>query len=205
MIGVLALQGDFSSHHTKLVELGVKPILVKKASDFKALSGLVIPGGESTTLLRLMDEEFRETLAAFTQSKNAILATCAGCILMANEVSNPSQFSFSAMNISVERNSYGRQTESFVDSNLSWTTKGLQLLENCSLNISSPKTEGVFIRAPKITSIGSNVDVLIEHEETPVFVRQNNVFAATFHPELSEGSTIHELFLKIAEIDLEAR
>lgn len=198
-VGILALQGDFDSHRAVLERLGLKTTLVKKPAELSALSGLVLPGGESTTLLKLLDDEFRETLRQVVAKGMPTFATCAGLILLAKRVTNPGQDSFGALDVDVERNAYGRQVDSFIEPELTMTESGKRFAE-AQLNGSTPSAsrEGVFIRAPKITRLGSKVESLLICGSDPVLVKQDNVLAATFHPELSAGtSLVHALFLKM--------
>ncbi len=181
LIGVLALQGAFDVHAKRLAELGSDTRLVRKPLDLQSLDGLVIPGGESSTFLWHLDRTgLFETLQEFVDQK-PIFGTCAGCILLAKEVSNPTQRSFAALDVAVERNAYGRQNDSVI------------LHAETSLN--GGEMEMVFIRAPKIVRIGSGVEVLARRDDTPVLVRQGRLLAATFHPELSDDRRVHELFL----------
>lgn len=198
-IGVLALQGDFECHQRRLAELGAQPLFIRKLKELKTVSGLVMPGGESSTLLKLLTPELRGLLVEAISEGMPVLATCAGVILLAKRVENPKQESFAVLNIDVKRNAYGRQMDSCLDQSLHWTKAGRQAL-HCledGETIGHQTVEGVFIRAPMITRIGSSVEVLIERGSEPVLVRQNNIFGATFHPELSEKArSVHELFLK---------
>lgn len=181
-IGVLALQGDFDAHKQRLEELGVAVVLVKKPEQLDELDGLVIPGGESSTFLRLLGEHGFQRLGDFVRSKPTF-GTCAGAIMLAREVQNPDQRGLGALDITIRRNAYGRQVDSTVLSSL---TK----LEGGPL-------EQVYIRAPRIERAGNGVEVLAERDGHPVLVRQGKTMAATFHPELSEDSRVHAEFLKL--------
>ena len=182
--GVLALQGDYARHCEKITELGSSNLLVKNKDQLSDVASLVIPGGESTTLLKLLDEDFREALVEFSESGKPVFATCAGAILVAKAVTNPSQFSLSLIDIDIERNSYGRQVDSSV-TEIPLTDQGQSfLLESQSF------IEGVFIRAPRIKRVGENVEVLATLGSDPVLVRCRNVVVATFHPELSDGNSL---------------
>lgn len=183
-IGVLALQGGFDLHAKRLKEIGVEAILVKKEEELDLIEGLIIPGGESTTLLKLCEPEFRKKIASKVRDGLPLLTTCAGTIFTAKKVSNPPQESLNLIDIDVERNSYGRQTESFI-------TKEITADEN----LGNSEFEVVFIRAPRITRTGKNVRTLISLKSEPVLVQEKNVMAATFHPELSENK-IHDYFLQ---------
>jgi 5'-phosphate synthase pdxT subunit len=186
-IGVLALQGDFDAHRRRLEELGAKVVLVKKPGQLDEIDGLIIPGGESSTLLKLLGEAGFEKLKRFVQTKPSF-GTCAGAILLAAEVENPPQPSLGALDITIRRNAYGRQLQSSIREG----------------QFQNRPTEMVFIRAPKIDRVGKDVQVLAtegnqtdgNHEE-PVLVRHGNTLAATFHPELSDDRSIHRYFLEM--------
>jgi 5'-phosphate synthase pdxT subunit len=197
LVGILALQGDFSSHQRRLEELGAGVRLIRKAEQLQDIDALVIPGGESTTLLRLADLELRSALQDFAQSGKAVLATCAGLIFLASDVRNPSQESLAVLNLAVSRNAYGRQTDSFIDSALTWTKEGRRLGAELLPEKTLPTTlEGVFIRAPRILEFAPSVEVLVTRENEPVLIREGAVFAAAFHPELSaDARIVHEMFL----------
>ena len=182
-IGVLALQGDYDAHRQTLNRLGVHAVLVRKPEELDDLDGLVIPGGESSTFLKFLEREgFLTKLRDFVSRKPAF-GTCAGAILLAKEVVNPSQESLGALDIAIERNAYGRQIDSSI---MTGPTK-----------LPGPPLEMVFIRAPRIERVGAAVQVLAEREGHPVLVKQNQILAATFHPELSDDLRVHELFLKM--------
>ncbi len=181
-IGVLALQGDFDAHRRRLEELGAEVALVRNAEDFDHLDGLVIPGGESSTFLKLLGERTYQTLDKFVHTKPTF-GTCAGAIMLAREVENPKQPGLNAIDIAIRRNAYGRQIDS-------------SILESSSTFGGEP-LEMVFIRAPRIESVGKDVEVLAKRGDDPVLVRQGKVMAATFHPELSEDKRVHAEFLKL--------
>jgi pyridoxal 5'-phosphate synthase pdxT subunit len=183
-IGVLALQGDFDAHRRRLEELGADVILVRKAEDFDHIDGLVIPGGESTTFLKLLPKNLLERLRDFVHTKPAF-GTCAGAILLAKHVTNPDQPGLNALDMTVERNAYGRQIDSTI---LEANTK-----------LGDEPLEMVFIRAPRIQQVGDGVEVLAERDGYPVLVRKGSVMAATFHPELSEDPRVHAEFLKLIQ------
>lgn len=187
-IGVLALQGDFDAHRRRLEELGAEVVLVKKPNQFDEIDGLVIPGGESGTFLKLLGEAGFEKLKQFVRLKPTF-GTCAGAILLATEVENPAQHGLGALNIRIRRNAYGRQIDSSIREG-----KLVRDLEGKILN--SP-IEMVFIRAPKISHVGDGVEVLATEGSDPVAVRQGRVMAATFHPELSDDTRIHQTFLQL--------
>jgi 5'-phosphate synthase pdxT subunit len=181
-IGVLALQGDFDAHRRRLEELGAEVALVKKAEQLDGLDGLVIPGGESSTFLKLLGEAGLEKLKDFAHSRPTF-GTCAGAILLASEVENPKQAGLGALDISIRRNAYGRQLESSIRQGI----------------FADAPIEMVFIRAPKIERMGSGVEVLGTEGADPVVVRQGKTMAATFHPELSEDSRVHRAFLELVK------
>jgi 5'-phosphate synthase pdxT subunit len=186
-IGVLALQGDFEAHRRRLEELGAEVVLVKKPEQLDDVDGLVIPGGESSTFLKLLGEDGFEKLKQFVRIKPTF-GTCAGAILLANEVANPEQKGLGAIDIGIRRNAYGRQLESSIRQG--------RLLDKKS---GESPIEMVFIRAPKIERVGKGVEVLATEGSDPVVVRQGRTMAATFHPELSDDPRVHRLFLDSVE------
>jgi pyridoxal 5'-phosphate synthase pdxT subunit len=192
-IGVLALQGDFDAHRRRLEQLGAKVLLVKKPEQLDDIDGLVIPGGESGTFLKLLGEEGFEKLKEFVRLRPTF-GTCAGAILLASEVENPKQAGLGAIDIRVRRNAYGRQLDSSI-------RQGRFMPEKPD---DSP-LEMVFIRAPKIEHIGKGVEVIATEGSDPVAVRQGSVMAATFHPELSEDTRIHQAFLDLCGKDTPVR
>ena len=178
-VGVLALQGDFEAHQNALERAGANAIEVRSAEDLKSVDGLVIPGGESTTMLKLLKvENLFEPLRTFGESK-PIFGTCAGAILLASEVLNPHQESLGLMDVTVERNAYGRQIDSRI----------------APIQLEGEPAEAVFIRAPAIRRIGRDVKVLATYVDTPVLVEQGQHMVATFHPELTADGRIHKHFL----------
>lgn len=181
-IGVLALQGDFDAHRVVLERLGVDAVMVRKPAQFREIDGLIIPGGESSTFLKLLGEKGFEELKRFVTSKPTF-GTCAGAIMLAREVENPHQMGTGAIDIRVRRNAYGRQLESTI------------LTDSCELP--GGEMEMVYIRAPRIEDVGPGVEVLAKRDGYPVLVRQGKVIAATFHPELTGDTRIHEEFLKL--------
>jgi pyridoxal 5'-phosphate synthase pdxT subunit len=189
-IGVLALQGDFDAHRRRLEELGAEVVLVKKPEQLDLIDGLVIPGGESGTFLKLLGEIGFEKLKQFVRLKPTF-GTCAGAILLAKEVENPSQMGLGALNIRIRRNAYGRQIDSSIREG-----KFVRDLEGKPLD--SP-LEMVFIRAPKISHVGEGVEVMATEGSDAVVVRQGRAMAATFHPELSEDTRVHEVFLELVK------
>ena len=184
-IGVLALQGDFDAHRRRLEELGAEVVLIKKPQQLDDIDGLVIPGGESGTFLKLLGEEGFEKLKQFVRLKPTF-GTCAGAILLAAEVENPRQAGLGAIDISIRRNAYGRQVDSSI-------REGRFLEEK----LESSPLEMVFIRAPKISHVGPGVEVIATEGSDPVAVRQGSAMAATFHPELSDDTRIHRSFLDL--------
>lgn len=182
IIGILALQGDFDAHRKRLEELGAKAVLVKKPEQFDEIDGLVIPGGESSTFLKLLGEKGFEKLKEFVRVKPTF-GTCAGAILLAKEVENPKQRGLGVLDIRIRRNAYGRQADSSI-------REGKFL---------GQPSEMVFIRAPKIEQVGPAVEVIATEGRDPVAVRQGKVMAATFHPELSEDLRVHKAFLNLVE------
>jgi pyridoxal 5'-phosphate synthase pdxT subunit len=179
-IGVLALQGDFDAHRKRLEELGAKVVLVKKPEQLDSIDGLVIPGGESSTFLKLLGEGGFEKLKEFVRDKPTF-GTCAGAILLAKEVENPKQVGLGAIDIGIRRNAFGRQLDSSIRQGL----------------FRDSPLEMVFIRAPRIERLGPGVEILATESKDPVVVRQGRSMAATFHPELSDDPRIHELFLEL--------
>lgn len=182
-IGVLALQGDFDAHRKTLNSLGVRTVLVRKPEELEGIDGLVIPGGESSTFLKFLEREgFLTKLRAFVSQKPAF-GTCAGAILLAKKVTNPPQESLGALDITVQRNAYGRQIDSSI--------------MTIPTQLGGEPLEMVFIRAPRIEDVGRDVEVLAEREGHPVLVRQGQIMAATFHPELSSDTRVHKMFLDV--------
>ena len=179
-IGVLALQGDFDAHRKRLQELGAEVVLVKKPEQFDEIDGLVIPGGESSTFLKLLGEEGFAKLKEFVRVKPTF-GTCAGAILLATEVENPKQAGLGALDMTVRRNAYGRQLNSSIREG----------------RLGSDPIEMVFIRAPKIERVGEGVEVVATEGNDPVLVRKGETLAATFHPELSDDPRIHQYFLEV--------
>lgn len=182
-IGVLAIQGDYAAHADALAESGAEPVEVRKPDQLAGLDGLILPGGESTTVLRFLEKHsFFEALQDYCRKK-PVFGTCAGAILLAREVRNPAQRCLGILDAAVERNAYGRQIDSAI---LTAETA----LEGGPL-------EMVFIRAPRIVETGSAVEVLAQRDGYPVLVRQGSVMAATFHPELSPDRRVHRHFVDV--------
>src|SRR5580700_693359 len=187
-IGVLALQGDFDAHRLRLEALGAEVVLVKKPEQLDAIDGLVIPGGESGTFLKLLGEEGFEKLKQFVRVKPTF-GTCAGAILLATEVENPSQAGLGAIDIRIRRNAYGRQRDSSIREG--------QFLQSSLNDQPGLPLEMVFIRAPKIERVGRAVEVIASEGKDAVAVRQGRAMAATFHPEHSEDTRVHQAFLDL--------
>jgi 5'-phosphate synthase pdxT subunit len=187
-VGILSLQGDFAAHGAALSRLGAEPVFVRDREQLQALDGLVIPGGESTTMLKLMRYEgLFDALAEFGRQK-PVFGTCAGAILMADRVSNPAQESFGIIDLTVQRNAYGRQLDSRVVK--------IEPEAEFERRTGPGPLEAVFIRAPIIRETGVNVRVLAWYNSDPVLVEQANHLVATFHPELTADSRVHRLFLE---------
>jgi 5'-phosphate synthase pdxT subunit len=186
-IGVLALQGAFDAHARVISNLGALPRLVRTPEGLAGLDGLIVPGGESTTILKFLERDrFFEQLAEFVQSKPTF-GTCAGAILLAKEVAQSSQRSLGALDITVERNAYGRQNDSTILS--------------AQTSLPGPPLEMVFIRAPRISRVGPGVEILAKRGDDPVLVRSGRLLAATFHPELSRDERVHNFFLQMVSED----
>ena len=179
-IAVLALQGDFAAHGARLSKMGLDWFEARRPEELDLAAGLVVPGGESTTLWKFFESApWEEAIRRFAAGGAPVLGTCAGAIVLAREVTNPIQRGLGVIDISVERNAYGRQADSFVGT------------------VDAPSLGGrlpaVFIRAPKIRRVGPGVEVLASRESEPVLVRHENVVAATFHPELTDDATVHDV------------
>lgn len=184
-VGILAVQGDFDAHGAMLARMGVEHVFVRTPRDFDGVDAIILPGGESTTQWKfLVEEGLDKSLREHAARGGAIFGTCAGAILLAKEVSNPTQPSLGLSDIAVARNAYGRQLASEVRHEVT--------------ALSPAPIEMVFIRAPIIDRVGPGVEVLAENEGLPVMVRQGRILAATFHPELTSDTTVHDYFVKIA-------
>ncbi len=184
-IGLLALQGAYFAHREVLKVLDVSVLLVRYPDEINDVDGIIVPGGESTTMLKLLERNgLRDKLAKHVNDGMPYFGTCAGAILAAKEACNPDQESLGLIDISVRRNAYGRQVDSFT---ADFPLPGLGIGE----------FHGVFIRAPIISRIGEGIEVLAEYDGSPVLVRGGNILLSTFHPELSGSSGVHEYFLKM--------
>ena len=184
-IGVLALQGDFAAHARVLRDLGAEAVEVRVPSELSGLDGLVIPGGESTTLLNLMDDApWFPALRSFHAEGGAIMGTCAGAILLAREVTGPKQESLGLIDATIARTAYGRQVDTF-ESDIDCPALGGTI-------------PAVFIRAPRFDRIGPEVTRLAVLDGQPVMIRQGSVLALTFHPELTRNDAVHRYFLAMA-------
>lgn len=184
-VGVLALQGDFEAHERALERAGATAVEVRSAEQLRGIDGLIIPGGESTTMLKLINaEDMLEPLREFGKT-HAVFGTCAGAILLASEVTNPAQASLGLMDIGVERNAYGRQLDSRIARLQPERLDG--------------DLEAVFIRAPIIRRVGPGAKVLAHYGGDPVLVEQGRYLVATFHPELTQDTRVHRLFLEKME------
>jgi 5'-phosphate synthase pdxT subunit len=181
VIGVLALQGAYNAHVRTLTALGASPRLVRTPDQLDGLDGLIMPGGESTTMLRFLERNgYFELLQSYVKS-TPTFGTCAGAILLATQVEHPPQPSLGALDITVERNAYGRQIDSTI--------------LTAETALSGGPLEMVFIRAPRITRTGPAVETLATRDGFPTLVRSGHILAATFHPELSHDPRVHQLFL----------
>lgn len=190
-IGVLAIQGDYAAHAIALAEAGAQPSEVRTPEELNSLDGLVLPGGESSTMLKFLERRgLFDSLREFCTAK-PVFGTCAGAILLAREVRNPDQRSLGVLDAVVERNAYGRQIDSTI------------LTAPSSLG--GEPLEMVFIRAPLIAQVGPGVEPLAFRDNSPTLVRQGRVMAATFHPELSHDRRIHRLFVELVTQTLQQR
>jgi 5'-phosphate synthase pdxT subunit len=184
-IGILAVQGDFEAHAAMLHSLGVETVEVRTVADLQGCDGIILPGGESTTQLQFLQEEgLFDAIRKFSAEGHAVFGTCAGAVLLASHVKNPPQDSLGLMDMTILRNGYGRQLASDVFFGPTQLKRG--------------PLEMVFIRGPIIESAAPDVAVLAEHAGKPALVQKDNVLAATFHPELTDDTTVHEHFLQMA-------
>jgi pyridoxal 5'-phosphate synthase pdxT subunit len=183
-LGVLDIQGSVEEHFDALSGLGsIEPVLVKRATDFEGLDGLIIPGGESTTVSKIIDEfGLRDEIVALAKRGGKIFGTCAGAILLARKTGDSRVEGLGLIDISVDRNAYGHQTESF------------ETEVEMRLGDEAVKIEAVFIRAPKITQVGDGCDVLATYDGDPVLVREGNMLVSAFHPEMTSDKSLYEWF-----------
>ncbi len=187
-IGVLAIQGDYAAHADALAEIGAIPVEVRKGGELVGIDGLILPGGESTTILKFLERRHLfEELKQFC-SVRPVFGTCAGAILLAREVRNPAQISLGVLDAVVERNAFGRQ----IDSSILFSDSAL----------GGEKLEMVFIRAPRILETGPGVEVLAWRDGLPTLVRQGKLMAATFHPELTADRRVHKAFVDLVNHNL---
>jgi 5'-phosphate synthase pdxT subunit len=190
-VGVLAIQGDYAAHAEALAEVGAIPVEVRKREELSGLDGLILPGGESTTILKFLERaHFFEELREFC-SNRPVFGTCAGAILLAREVRNPAQMSLGLLDAVVERNAFGRQ----IDSSILFSESAL----------GGEKLEMVFIRAPRILETGHDVEVLAKRDGLPTLVKQGKLMAATFHPELTTDRRVHKAFVDLVNANLEKK
>ena len=188
-IGVLAIQGDYAAHAEALSECGAIPVEVRKREQLAGLDGLILPGGESTTILKFLERgHLFDELKQFCSTR-PVFGTCAGAILLAREVRNPAQRSLGVLDAVVERNAYGRQIDSSI------------LFSDTKLH--GEKLEMVFIRAPRIVETGADVEVLAERDGKATLVRQGKLRAATFHPELTSDRRVHKAFVDLVQANLQ--
>ena len=186
-VGVLSLQGDFAAHGAALERAGAEPVFVREREQLNQIDGLILPGGESTTMLKLLRyEDLFDDVADFGRTK-PVFGTCDGAILMAKGVTNPAQESFGLVDIEIERNAYGRQIDSRIAQ--------IRPFADFENRTAAGELKAVFIRAPIIRRINDGVRVLASYQGDPVLVEQGRFLVATFHPELTDDARVHALFL----------
>ena len=188
ILGILGLQGDFYAHRKMAEKLGIETIIVRNTEDFEKIDGLVIPGGETTTITKLLFRyNLTKSLKKFHKEGKPIFGTCAGMVLLAKKIDNhPDQFSFGFMDISVKRNAYGRQIDSFE--------------EDIPISVLGKKPfRTVFIRAPKISRMGKSVESLAKHNSDHILAREGNILVGSFHPELTEDVRIYDYFMEMVK------
>jgi 5'-phosphate synthase pdxT subunit len=186
-IGILALQGDFDKHSQMITSMGHRVVLVKTEENLSPCDGLILPGGESTTLVHLMKKHGLWDAVYGYGLNRPVFGTCAGLIVLASEVVTDYVETLGLLNVSVSRNAYGRQVDSFIDT--------------IDLRIGDEKNtfEGIFIRAPKIVAFNGGVEALAWHKRDVVLVRNEHILAASFHPELTDDRRLHDYFIRIIE------
>ncbi|MDK2886153.1 MAG: pyridoxal 5-phosphate synthase pdxT subunit [Thermosipho sp. (in: thermotogales)] len=185
-IGVSGIQGDFREHKQMLEKMGIETLVVRKPEELDFVDALIIPGGESTTMIRIMKMTgFYEALKNKIIEGFPVFGTCAGMIVLSNEVVNFPQDSLKAIDIKVERNAYGRQVDSFET--------------DVNLKFSSDPFRAIFIRAPKVVEYDNSVEVLSEYENSPILLRQGKILVASFHPELTDDVRVHEYFIEMVK------
>lgn len=181
-VGILSLQGGFDAHSRMIERLGALPVPIRKPGEMEGIEGLILPGGESTVMIRLMDRlGLMEPIRNFARQGGAVFGTCAGMILLSSGIEGMEQNTLGLMDTVVERNAYGRQSESF-EANLKWQ---------------DGEVPAVFIRAPRVLRSGPGVECLIRHEDQGVLFKEQRMLAASFHPELGECLEIHRYFLEL--------
>lgn len=189
-IGILALQGAFREHRQALDSLGCEVVEVRKASDLDGINGLIIPGGESTTMGKLLQvDDLGEKIKKLAKNNLPIFGTCAGMIVLSKNIEGSDQYRLGLMDVTVQRNAFGRQVASF-ETDLEVPALG------------QDPVRAVFIRAPYIKNVAPNVGILAEYEGKIVFARQGNMIASAFHPELTEDRRVHQYFLSIVDEQL---
>jgi pyridoxal 5'-phosphate synthase pdxT subunit len=182
-IGVLAIQGDYAAHAEALSETGAEPVEIRKPEQLTGIDGLILPGGESTTMLKFLEGyQFLDSLRDYCNT-HPVFGTCAGAILLAREVRHPPQRSLGVLDAVVERNAYGRQIDSTI--------------LHAETSLPGGPLEMVFIRAPRIVEVGPAVEVLAQRQGSAALVKQGNIMAATFHPELSSDRRVHKAFVDV--------
>jgi 5'-phosphate synthase pdxT subunit len=186
-IGILALQGDFAAHAKSVQRVGARAADIRTSKDLAAIDGLIIPGGESTVMLKLLHQDAMMAALKDFAAQKPVFGTCAGAILLATKVLNPEQESLGVLDIDVERNAYGRQGASHI--------AVIEPSQEFQKRVGAGAVEAVFIRAPIIRRVGAAANVLMSHNGDPILIEQDRHMAATFHPELTDDTRVHKLFL----------
>jgi 5'-phosphate synthase pdxT subunit len=202
MVGILALQGAYQKHYDIVQQLGQDVCFVRTPKEFSKVDKLIVPGGESTTIGKLMNwYGLLEPIKKHISEGMPVFGTCAGLILLAKKVDGFLPYSLGAVDITVERNAYGSQIDSFEVEIMLNSKCQIDKLTPAYAKImnsnSSSQFNAIFIRAPRIIEVGKNVDILLEYDGNPILVKEKNILAATFHPELTDDTGIHEIFLNI--------